>query len=68
MTYALGLGVSYDELLEHAEYHIKDGDYWTEGGRFEGEYTPDEFWDHYENVTGKKVANSKRGNFFSCSC
>lgn len=68
MSYALDLGVNYDELLEHAQHHVEDGDYWIEGGRFDGVRTPDEFWDYYENVTGTKVPNHHRDNFFSCSC
>lgn len=67
-NYANALRVDYDELLERADSYINDGDYWCEGGRFEGEYLDDEFWPHYENVTGKKVPENKRGNFFTCSC
>jgi len=29
---------------------------------------PNEFWDHYERVTGEMVKDSSRGGFFSCSC
>jgi len=29
---------------------------------------PQEFWDHYEIVTGKKVEEKKKENFFTCSC
>lgn len=65
-NYAKSLDVTYDGLIRHANNYLEDGDYWVEGGRFEGECVPEEFWDHYESVTGKKVEN--RGSFFSCSC
>lgn len=29
---------------------------------------PREFWDHVENVTGKKIPDDKRARHFSCSC
>jgi hypothetical protein len=66
--YAESLGVTYQGLLSHAESYIEDDEYWCEGGRFEGESLPDDFWDHYEKATGKAVPNEKRWSFFSCSC
>lgn len=61
-------GLSYDELIEAAERWVQYEDYLCEGGRYEGCYVPDEFWNHYEHATGKIVPNSKRDSFFSCSC
>ncbi len=61
-------GVDPDELIERARYFLRDGTYWSEGGRFEGEYLPDEFWGHYEIVTGTTVPEEQRESFFSCSC
>lgn len=29
---------------------------------------PPEFWDHVENVTGRKIAKERRATFFSCTC
>lgn len=65
--YAAKIPCKYEDLMYHAEDHVESGEYWVEGGRFEGEYVPEQFWDHYENVTGKKVTDN-RDNFFSCSC
>ena len=65
-NFADGIGVDVDELLERAESYQEYGDYWSEGGRFEGEYIPNEFWEHYTEVTGKPA--SDRYSFFSCSC
>ena len=65
-NFADSLGVDVDELLERAEDYQTHGEYWNEGGRFEGEYVPDEFWDYYAEVTGN--ATPDRYSFFSCSC
>ena len=67
-NYARTFPVRYEELLERAAEWVASGEYWCEGGRFEGEYVNDEFWVHYEIVTGRTVESSKRGNFFTCSC
>lgn len=66
--YAGKVGVTYEDLMYHAKDHAITGDLWNEGGRFEGEYLHDDFWDHYEAVTGGKVASKNRSNFFSCAC
>lgn len=60
--------VEYDQLIDGAARFIRTGDYLIDGGRWEGNYIPDEFWDHYEIVTGTKVNPANKDNFFSCSC
>jgi hypothetical protein len=60
--------ISVDEMIEGANANLDRGDYLCEGGRWEGVYTPDEFWPLFEVVTGRKVPTADRGNFFSCSC
>lgn len=60
--------LSYESLLAAAHGYLKDGDYLCEGGTWEGFHLPDEFWDHFEVVTGRKVSTADRGNFFSCAC
>lgn len=62
--YAEQIGVEYQELMDNANSYIKWGNYWCEGGRFESMRIPDEFWIHYEKLTGEKG----EGSFFSCSC
>ena len=64
--FAKNLGVKYDELLYRAENYQEYSEYWCEGGRFEGEYIPEEFWDHYKNVTNNEVKD--KYSFLSCSC
>lgn len=69
MDYANDIDESYEHVMEVADSHqVKDsyGDYISQGGRFEGEVTPDEFWDHYAIVRG--VETPIRASFFSCSC
>lgn len=44
------------------------GAYLCDGGKYEGESVPDEFWVHYERVKGVAVAEEHRGSFFTCSC
>jgi hypothetical protein len=62
------LGSTYEELIERATNFLDDGDYWTEGGRFEGQCIYDGFWQDYMLVTGRAVPAGQGVNFFSCSC
>lgn len=63
---------TYDELMVAAKAWLDDEEYIVEYGSetWRGVMWDhqDEFWDHYEAVTGQKVHNASRGNFFSCSC
>lgn len=61
-------GFTADRMIEAARDYIKTGDYWCDGGTFEGETVPDEFWDHYQRATGEMVDSDDRHNFFTCSC
>lgn len=49
--------VSYDDLVRAGRTH------WTNGGC--GFTVPDEFWTHWERVTGKRA---NRTDYFSCIC
>ena len=64
--YADGENIGYDELMSAAENYQANNEYLCQGGRFEGKYLPEEFWTHWEVVTGQ-IANDK-GSFYSCSC
>jgi hypothetical protein len=62
----------YHEMMQVASTHCDEADRWggnylCEGGKWEGQSTPKEFWEHYENVTGKKPTDGRYG-IFSCSC
>jgi hypothetical protein len=61
-------GLSYQALLMGADDYIKTGEYLCQGGKWEGFSTPKEFWPHYEAVTGLKIDDDYKGNFFTCSC
>ena len=64
--YATEVDLTYGELIAAAIGYVKYGNYISDGGKWEGMYVPDEFWDHFENVTG--IRNENKGSFFSCSC
>ena len=60
--------VTFEELIDRATAYVNGGEYWSEGGRFEGQDLYDEFWDDFEELTGLKVPEGDRYSFFSCSC
>lgn len=60
--------LEYDEIIEAAHAYLDHGTYLHDGGRFEGVYVSDEFWNLFEIVTGRKVPDNDRDSFFSCSC
>lgn len=66
--FAEGYGVTYEEMVGAAADWVAGEEYFCRGGTFEGEYVPDEFWDHYEAATGRTVESGKRESFFTCSC
>lgn len=66
--YAEELGFSYDEMIQGAKDYLAYGDSLCGGDDMEGNWTSDEFWDHFEVATGGEVDDDDRGNFFRCSC
>lgn len=65
---AASVDLSTNRLMAGAKEYIRHGEYITGGSEMEGEYVPDEFWNHYARVTKTDVPEEKRGNFFKCSC
>jgi hypothetical protein len=69
--FADDVGADYHEMMQVAASHCDEknrwGDYLCEGGKWEGQSTPEEFWTHYAAVTGKTPKNGPTG-IFSCSC
>ncbi len=57
-----------DDMIEGAENFLESGAYLSQGERWEGVSVPDEFWNHFETLTGRKVPSRERDSFFSCSC
>lgn len=78
-AYAEEVGVSYRICMDAADDYLASVDRhpekpWSRESHILGYDTPgivhakkEEFWKHYEVVTGKKVDNHK-ATFFSCSC
>ena len=60
--------VTLEELIDRATAHVKHGDYWIEGGRFEGQDIYPNFWDDFSELTGLVVDGANQYSFFSCSC
>lgn len=66
--FANSIGSTYGELMQAAEDYIVTGNYLVRGSTFEGASIPDEFWNKYEIIKRKKVDETDRGTFLSCSC
>jgi hypothetical protein len=73
-SFADRVSLHYDVLMDGAAEWVRThdgkwgGKYLCFGGLLEGEYVPDEFWTHYDAVTGNVTPEEKRGSFFTCSC
>lgn len=66
---AADVNMTFDELMEHAKDHVENGSYVTEyGSDTLRDSFNENFWNHYEVITGAPVASRDRGNFFTCSC
>lgn len=61
-------GFTFQEIMECAQEWLIEEEMYIGGAEMEGERVPDEFWTHYEIVTGQIVEDSKKRNFFGCSC
>jgi hypothetical protein len=59
--------VAYGDLIEAANNIATDGECYL-AGLSDGVDIPPEFWEHFQNVTGRTVDASRRGDYFSCSC
>lgn len=59
------LRTTHSEESAHYSAH-NDGEYLHFDGQDASGEIPPEFWDHVENVTGKRI--TKRPSYFSCSC
>lgn len=65
--FAEGAGLSYQVVLDGAQAWVSHSEY-ISAPFLEGQWVPDEFWPHYEKVSGTKVSEEDRGSFFTCSC
>lgn len=62
--WASTIPLAYDVVMDGAKDYLETGEYLCFGGLLEGIDIPDEFWEHYNALTG---ANGS-GHFFICSC
>lgn len=69
--FAESVDAGYDEMMDVAASHCDSayGEHLIDGGKWEGQGTPDEFWTHYAAVTGK-TPKTEYGlpGIFACSC
>jgi hypothetical protein len=66
--FAEHIGTNYNDLMDAAKSYLSHGEYFVQGGDFEGYSIPDEFWEKYQIVTRETVDEDDRGSFLSCSC
>lgn len=72
--FSRSVGLSYEVIMGGADDIVQAkrrgawGEFLCFGGLLEGEYVPDEFWEHYETVTGEIIEPRCRESFFTCSC
>jgi hypothetical protein len=58
----------YDDLMNAANKWLASNNDWWLNFSVDNESLDENFWYHYEIVTGKKVEDGKKQNFFSCAC
>ncbi len=66
-SFAEGVAIDYDDLMEAAQAWLSSGHYYSEGCRLSGTVVPPEFWTHYETMTGTIVPHDRQESFFTCS-
>lgn len=63
---SMGCVYTIENVLDAADNYLKNGKITSIRG--DEDDVPDEFWDHYEIIKGKKVHSGNRDKFFSCVC
>lgn len=73
-NYAAEIDEGFNTLIEAADDWLRDGS-WFYGartgdyfGKFEGESTHPDFWEHYQIYRGVVVPAAHQRSFFTCSC
>jgi hypothetical protein len=73
-NYADSVGLGNGEIMEAAGEWITSqedgnwGEYLNRGELLDGVQLDNEFWTHYEKVTGVVLKEDDKQNFFTCSC
>lgn len=70
LNWANELGMTYQALMDAAQKYIKDGSYYCLGHETPDQcfYEIEDFWRHYEIVSGQKVKEQDKNSFFHCAC
>ena len=74
IKYAEEIDEDFDTLIDAAKNFLRTGDLFygrqEHGyyGKFEGQPTHHDFWDHFEDYTGQLVPEDRGSSFFPCSC
>lgn len=66
--YAISLGMSYEDLMKGAFSYLAHDEYLNRGPDLESVSLNSDFWDKFEIVTGMRVPEDHKSDFFSCSC
>lgn len=68
--YASIFGLNYESLIEACNNYLDNAKFYCLGNETPDEAWRDneEMWNHFETVTGRKVEDNKRNNFFRCAC
>lgn len=61
-------GIDFNRIIYAANDYLDNSEYLCEGGRWDGHWLDESFWDAFEVFTGRYVPIDDRGSFFSCSC
>lgn len=64
------LGITDDVLMADAEHWLEYQEHRIQhdSERWRNNFNPEEFWHHYEIVTGKPVEKDKKSSFYCCTC
>lgn len=65
------VGITYDELMKGMQHYLATGEAIdTDGWKMMNPEPPEDFWTHYEIVTGQVLPEGKKDKdaVFSCSC
>lgn len=60
-------GMNLNGMIAAADAWVQCGEYYSQGCRLEGDVVPDEFWEHYDAITGRTTPPEQRESFFNCS-
>lgn len=59
---------SFETLMRKIEQEDFGEEWLHIGGEDASGEIPDEFWDHVENIVGRKLGEDERPQYFSCAC